>query len=1003
MSREGFAPGPRPAHAFRPRIRYEKNTKIKMDFPDRRVYNRRIRLAGAGREPMRTGSGGGWLADAGGRRPVAGEDDAIDAAWEVRLSPALARAWRESGVRRLHPFQEKVLREWTALLSGGVAARAGGRPDGRRSGAGARLRRGGGRSERGMLVVSPTSSGKTTMAEAAAGVHLGRGESVLFLVPTRALAAELAARIEARTGRAGYRVLCATRDRPETDREVLAGRFDVLVAVHEKAEHYLRRDPAFCARVGLVVIDEIQEIGTNERRAGALDLLLTRLLHSPYGHRFLGLSASLAPASAARLAAWMNCRPVGDGSRPRELREGVVCAETGLFRYRELNGGAEGEEDLLAPEKFARGLGAVHEAFETFDLHPDPHAAALLALARERAREGERVILFAPTRMTSRVWAEALARSEPELPSANEVIARLAGEEPGRALESMRRCLGAGVAFHNAESPESLRRITESGFAEGLIRVLIATSTLGSGVNLAARTVLHYPWRTGGSTGRGGLERLRRTDLSNHGGRAGRFGLGREFGRSILVARDPAEAEFLWNELILAPEEELRPGLDALPPAECVLSMLAGGTARSEENLIQTSRMTFSGFMLRSKGGDGTPDGVETAESECRLRRAIAACAASGLVCASGDGLWRLTPRGEVCAGLGLDAESVAPMLDWLGARFSARAAVDFSGPELMLDLFRLLATLPEGRAALPGSAARADARRPCPPRAQFTAAMKAAALMADWVAGVDTETLEEIHGVSFGATERLGGEFARLIGAMAGLAALLADGGRGECGETDRLAGLIEALDILAVRTRCGVRPEAVELARLRVPGITRTILTRLVREGADSARAVAELGVAGIARLADGSRARDLVAAARRSSAAGRRRRGSSSRPRTDTDADAARAADPGPRPLIEIDSRMKGYVTVRGERLRLSRLKYELLRTLARRPGEVIERRDLRDAIWPDARVEDQQLDNHRRGLVRALAAVIGDAAAGLIELVHGVGFRLAAPPDQVRLRE
>jgi hypothetical protein len=90
--------------------------------------------------------------------------------------------------------------------------------------------------------------------------------------------------------------------------------------------------------------------------------------------------------------------------------------------------------------------------------------------------------------------------------------------------------LRTGVAFHYGNMPLLLRQEIERLFKEGIIKVLVCTSTLLEGVNLPSKTIfIRHPTR-----GRG--KPLTSSDFWNLAGRAGRWG--KEFTGNI-VCIDP--------------------------------------------------------------------------------------------------------------------------------------------------------------------------------------------------------------------------------------------------------------------------------------------------------------------------------------------------------------------------------------------------------------------------------------------------------------------------------
>jgi len=96
---------------------------------------------------------------------------------------------------------------------------------------------------RSLVISSPTSSGKTFVGEMAAMRATFAGKRVLYLTPLRALAEEKYQTFQARYSAYGVKVVVATRDRREFDRDIEQGDFHLAVLVYEKLSQLLVRHP----------------------------------------------------------------------------------------------------------------------------------------------------------------------------------------------------------------------------------------------------------------------------------------------------------------------------------------------------------------------------------------------------------------------------------------------------------------------------------------------------------------------------------------------------------------------------------------------------------------------------------------------------------------------------------------------------------------------------------------------------------------------------------------
>lgn len=835
------------------------------------------------------------------------------------------------------------------------------------------------------LVGAPTSAGKGLLAEIVAARHLLEGERVVWLVPTRALAESLTATLAETFSALSLKVICATRERPQSDPLLASGRFDLCVAVPEKALAWLVAQPDGLAGVGLVIADELSLLRDAER-GGRFDLLLTRIMHSPYAPRRLGLC--LPVPNIAEVAAWWGGRLLVHDGRPRPLHEGIFESWSGRWRWRDRTSGEESSEELLPEPDLAKWRGRFDESLKEDGLSAGEIEIA--AVAGALAGLGESTLLFAPTRPAARRLAELFieAGGLKPCPEAVRSARRLARREPCMDHELLAQALACGVGLHHADLSADGRRIVEDALAADRLALVIATPTLAQGVNLSAINVLHWPTQVGEACGPD--RPLSRWRFADQGGRAGRFGRGESAGRSILIATTPPRAEALWRRYILEPVEPLRSRLGAEDVACGVLISLSGGVSRTAENLSDELKAC-----LAAHCGD-SPD----------MDNALAACRNGGLISEDQEKI-RLTGLGQATAVHGLTPAMVEVMRRW----FDPSDRSDSSEPLPMLIGLALAA--PRGlwpqRARmtrkfllreLGGWFESRGLEAPAPlieiwndPRPDQLAAIEAAGRMLAWIGPEPTVQVEARTGWTAGMLARAGEGLAWLARAAAVLDPARAESWRA-----------------LADRLSAGAPHGAESLADLRVDGLGRASLQKLIAGNLVGVKALAGSPLKRLGRLlGDLSLARRVREAACESLA--REERGENVFA-AETPAvglkqtgDGLRVSGVGskPRPTtpaIEIDLQSPGVVLVAGRELRLAPLGYDLLAALAERPGCVVTRAALYQKLWPDGGPEEQQLDAHRRRLSAALTEALGDEGNEAIEVVRGSGFRLKCEGVQLR---
>lgn len=372
---------------------------------------------------------------------------------------------------------------------------------------------------RGGVINLRTSAGKTRVAELAILQTLKADPQakVLYLAPFRSLAFELERTFSKTLSPLGYHVshLYGGSRFSGVDKElVIEGH--ITIATPEKAKAMLRAEPELFASVKLVVIDEGHLLGENERNVrNELFLEHLRLLANHHGARILLLSAVLP--NAEDLAAWVG----GDVAALIKSDWKPSAERFGTLRWKKAGASIEwlGGERCFNPH-FVEFRQVPKEDSEKTRRFPANKTEAVAATAVRLTEIGPVLIFAGQARwVTSMAKAALLAigqggSTHPWPETEWKIFEAVCKEELGDdAFELVAARLG--VICHSNSLPPQVRISVEKLIAKHPPRIIVATTTLGQGVNIGISSVII-------ATPSIGRQQISKRDFWNICGRAGR-------------------------------------------------------------------------------------------------------------------------------------------------------------------------------------------------------------------------------------------------------------------------------------------------------------------------------------------------------------------------------------------------------------------------------------------------------------------------------------------------
>jgi len=393
---------------------------------------------------------------------------------------------------------------------------------------------------------------------------LEKGRKVLYTSPLVALAFEKYEEFSKFFNE--YKVAISVSDFDSSDPWLQ--NYDLIVATNEKVESLIRHGAEWIRDVGLLILDEIHLL-TDVSRGPTLEILITKMRKIVKNLQIVGLSATIK--NAEELGEWLNAELLKSDFRPVKLFQGIAY-----------------DSKIKFP------------GYKTIELNKDLDLEE--AIVADTLNKNKQILIFCSTRKSTEALAERLSKVVGSRLGKNDAgFLKKLSEEIENVLEipteqckKLAKCVKNGIAFHHSGLVGKQRRLIEENFRNGLIKVLVATTTLAAGVDLPAfRVLIKEAKRYHPLYGSIYIPTLEYYQMIGRAGRP-RFDT---YGESIIFAKNEDDVEKLIERFILGEPEPISSKLASEPALRMhVLSLIASDFCKKKKSIYEFFSSTFFAF-----------------------------------------------------------------------------------------------------------------------------------------------------------------------------------------------------------------------------------------------------------------------------------------------------------------------------------------------------------------------------------------------------------------------
>lgn len=360
--------------------------------------------------------------------------------------------------------------------------------------------------EESLSVSAPTSAGKSFVLniDLIKRIKSGEKQSIVYIVPTRALISEVSQRIRKAIRESSLdNVIVRTAPFPVSEDKI--GKAAVYVFTQERLMSFMNSEEE-PPQITSLIVDEAHEIQKGKR--GIILQTAIEIAISRFQVKHLFFASPLIKNPSYLLSTF------GKTQNGKYFVESVSPVSQNLILLSEVPNKTKCFEASLASRNGITEIGIVKTDFK----FRAPKLTRIANLANAISSGNDSVIVFSNEQAEAEKLAEKIGILSANFNASQEVLAFI--DFLKREVHSehpLISCLSNGVAFHYGCMPSLVRSGIENLFKNGDIKIICCTSTLLQGVNLPAKHIVIENPRSG----RGNP--MTRSDFLNLSGRAGRL------------------------------------------------------------------------------------------------------------------------------------------------------------------------------------------------------------------------------------------------------------------------------------------------------------------------------------------------------------------------------------------------------------------------------------------------------------------------------------------------